>query len=123
MESVARLIIAAETPLAAQVGVVTGLVVVGDLLSTGETWEEAVVGDTPNRPQSRWRSPGSRTSYPVGSTSNPELCRAMISGRKSRLASWNWCDVESFQIERSNQCYELIASLAPSALKTLQTFC
>jgi hypothetical protein len=80
MESVARLIIAAETPLAAQVGVATGLVVVGDLLSTGEAWEEAVVGDTPNRPQSRWRSPGSRTSYPVGSTSNPELCRAMISG-------------------------------------------
>ena len=81
MESVARLIIAAETPLAAQVGIATGLVVVGDLLSTGEAWEEeAVVGDTPNRPQSRWRSPGSRTSYPVGSTSNPELCRAMISG-------------------------------------------
>jgi len=89
MESVARLIIAAETPLAAQVGIATGLVVVGDLLSTGEAWEEeAVVGDTPNRPQSRWRSPGSRTSYPVGSTSNPELCRATISGRKSRLASW-----------------------------------
>jgi hypothetical protein len=77
MESVARLIIAAETPLAAQVGIATGLIVVGGLLSTGEAWEEAVVGDTLNRPQSRWRSPGSRTSYPVDSTSNPELCELL----------------------------------------------
>ena len=35
-------------PLAARVGIATGLVVVGDLIGEGAAQEEAVVGDTPN---------------------------------------------------------------------------
>ena len=35
-------------PLAARVGIATGLVVVGDLVGEGSAQEEAVVGDTPN---------------------------------------------------------------------------
>jgi class 3 adenylate cyclase len=35
-------------PLAARVGIATGLVVVGDLVGEGAAQEEAVVGDTPN---------------------------------------------------------------------------
>ena len=35
-------------PLAARVGIATGLVVVGDLLGTGAAQEEAVIGETPN---------------------------------------------------------------------------
>jgi class 3 adenylate cyclase/predicted ATPase len=35
-------------PLAARVGIATGLVVVGDLIGSGSTQEEAVVGHTPN---------------------------------------------------------------------------
>ena len=36
------------TPLAARVGIATGLVVVGDLIGEGASQEEAVVGETPN---------------------------------------------------------------------------
>ena len=41
-------------PLAARVGIATGLVVIGDLIGEGAAREEAVVGETPNlaiRPQ------------------------------------------------------------------------
>lgn len=36
------------TPLAARIGIATGLVVVGDLVGSGEARERAVVGETPN---------------------------------------------------------------------------
>ena len=35
-------------PLAARIGVATGLVVVGELIGAGAAQEEAVVGETPN---------------------------------------------------------------------------
>jgi class 3 adenylate cyclase len=35
-------------PLAARVGIATGVVVAGDLIGEGPSWEEAVVGETPN---------------------------------------------------------------------------
>jgi class 3 adenylate cyclase len=38
----------AETPLHVRVGIATGIVVVGDLLGSGESQERGVVGDTPN---------------------------------------------------------------------------
>ena len=38
----------AERPLAARVGIATGLVVVGDLVGEGAAREEAVIGETPN---------------------------------------------------------------------------
>ena len=38
----------AATPLAARVGIATGLVVVGELIGEGAAQEEAVVGETPN---------------------------------------------------------------------------
>jgi class 3 adenylate cyclase len=47
-EAVARLATPAGGPLAARVGIATGLVVVGDLLGEGAAREEAVVGATPN---------------------------------------------------------------------------
>src|SRR5438046_7451152 len=46
--AVARLPLAAGEPLAARVGIATGLVVVGDLVGEGAAQEQAVVGDTPN---------------------------------------------------------------------------
>jgi class 3 adenylate cyclase/predicted ATPase len=46
--AVPRLATPAGEPLAARVGIATGLVVVGDLLGEGAAREEAVVGETPN---------------------------------------------------------------------------
>ena len=46
--AVARLAAPAGEPLAARVGIATGLVVVGDLIGEGAAREEAVVGETPN---------------------------------------------------------------------------
>jgi class 3 adenylate cyclase/predicted ATPase len=48
VEAVDRLRSPDGRPLAARVGIATGVVVVGDLLGTGAAQEEAVVGDTPN---------------------------------------------------------------------------
>jgi class 3 adenylate cyclase len=39
---------AASVPLQVRVGIVTGLVVVGDLIGAGPAQEQAVVGETPN---------------------------------------------------------------------------
>ena len=47
-EAVGRLETPAARPLAARVGIATGLVVVGDLVGEGAAQEEAVVGETPN---------------------------------------------------------------------------
>ena len=47
-EAVAQLQTAANEPLAARVGIATGLVVVGDIVGEGSAEEEAVVGETPN---------------------------------------------------------------------------
>jgi len=47
-EAVGRLHTPAGEPLAARVGIATGLVVVGDLVGEGAAREEAVVGQTPN---------------------------------------------------------------------------
>ena len=48
VEAVAELRAPGGRPLAARVGIATGLVVVGDLLGEGAAREEAVVGETPN---------------------------------------------------------------------------
>jgi class 3 adenylate cyclase len=48
VESIPRLTTPADAPLAARVGIATGLVVVGDLIGEGASQEQAVVGDTPN---------------------------------------------------------------------------
>ena len=47
-EAVAQLATPAGEPLAARVGIATGLVVVGDLVGEGGAQEEAAVGETPN---------------------------------------------------------------------------
>jgi class 3 adenylate cyclase len=47
-EAVGHLSSLAGQPLAARVGIATGLVVVGDLIGEGAAREEAVVGETPN---------------------------------------------------------------------------
>jgi class 3 adenylate cyclase/predicted ATPase len=47
-EAVPKLMTAAGTPLQVRVGIATGLVVVGDLIGSGEAQERGVVGDTPN---------------------------------------------------------------------------
>jgi len=48
VEAVPKLITAASTALQVRVGIATGLVVVGDLIGSGEAQERGVVGDTPN---------------------------------------------------------------------------
>jgi predicted ATPase/class 3 adenylate cyclase len=47
-EAVARLTTLTGSPLAARVGIATGLVVVGDLVGETEVEEQAIVGETPN---------------------------------------------------------------------------
>jgi class 3 adenylate cyclase len=46
--AVAKLATPAQEPLAARIGIATGLVVVGDLLGEGSAREETIVGETPN---------------------------------------------------------------------------
>ncbi|MGD9507233.1 MAG: AAA family ATPase [Geminicoccaceae bacterium] len=48
LDAVGRLSAPTGSPLAARVGVATGLVVVGDLVGSGAAQERAVVGETPN---------------------------------------------------------------------------
>jgi len=48
VEAVGRLATPTGEPLAARVGIATGVVVVGDLIGEGAAQEEAVVGETPN---------------------------------------------------------------------------
>ena len=48
VEAAPRLVTAAAAPLHIRVGIATGVVVVGDLLGSGEAQERGVVGDTPN---------------------------------------------------------------------------
>jgi class 3 adenylate cyclase/predicted ATPase len=48
VEAVPMLKTAAGAPLQVRVGIATGLVVVGDLIGSGEAQERGVVGDTPN---------------------------------------------------------------------------
>jgi class 3 adenylate cyclase/predicted ATPase len=48
VEVVPKLITAVSTALQVRIGIATGLVVVGDLIGSGEAQERGVVGDTPN---------------------------------------------------------------------------
>src|ERR1700688_428412 len=48
VEAVPKLETAAGFPLQVRVGIATGLVVVGDLIGSGEAQERGIVGDTPN---------------------------------------------------------------------------
>jgi class 3 adenylate cyclase len=48
VESVPKLPTVAGSPLQVRVGIATGLVVVGDLIGSGEAQERGIVGDTPN---------------------------------------------------------------------------
>src|SRR5271156_5817953 len=48
VEAAPKLVTAAGSPLHVRVGIATGLVVVGDLVGSGEAQEQAVVGETPN---------------------------------------------------------------------------
>jgi class 3 adenylate cyclase/predicted ATPase/DNA polymerase III delta prime subunit len=48
VEAAPKLVTAAGSPLHVRVGIATGLVVVGDLVGSGEAQERGVVGDTPN---------------------------------------------------------------------------
>ena len=48
VEAAPKLEMAAGAPLRVRVGIATGIVVVGDLLGSGESQERGVVGDTPN---------------------------------------------------------------------------
>lgn len=47
-EAVPKLVTAAGSPLAVRIGIATGLVVVGDLIGSGEVQERSVIGETPN---------------------------------------------------------------------------
>jgi predicted ATPase/class 3 adenylate cyclase len=48
VEAVPKLVTATGSPLQVRVGISTGVVVVGDLVGSGEAQERAVVGETPN---------------------------------------------------------------------------
>src|SRR5271168_3630611 len=48
VEAAPKLVTAAGAPLHVRVGIATGLVVVGDLIGSGEAQERGIVGETPN---------------------------------------------------------------------------
>ena len=48
VEAAPKLVTAAGSPLRVRVGIATGLVVVGDLVGSGEAQERGVIGETPN---------------------------------------------------------------------------
>src|SRR5271169_1663132 len=48
VEAAPKLLTAAGSPLRVRVGIATGLVVVGDLIGSGEAQERGIVGETPN---------------------------------------------------------------------------
>src|SRR5258708_11298525 len=48
VEAVPKLTTAAGVPLQVRVGIATGLVVVGDLIGSGEAQERGIIGETPN---------------------------------------------------------------------------
>ena len=48
VEAAPKLVTAAGSPLQVRIGIATGLVVVGDLVGSGEAQERGVVGETPN---------------------------------------------------------------------------
>ena len=48
IEAVCQLDLGTSTPLQVRIGIATGLVVVGDVLSDGLAQEHSVVGETPN---------------------------------------------------------------------------
>jgi hypothetical protein len=48
VEAAPKLVTSAGSPLHVRVGIATGLVVVGELIGSGESQERGVVGDTPN---------------------------------------------------------------------------
>jgi class 3 adenylate cyclase len=48
IEAVPKLATAAGSPLQVRVGIATGLVIVGDLIGSGEAQERGIVGETPN---------------------------------------------------------------------------
>ena len=48
VDAVPELATAAGSPLQVRIGIATGLVVVGDLIGSGEAQERGIVGDTPN---------------------------------------------------------------------------
>jgi class 3 adenylate cyclase/predicted ATPase len=48
VEAVPKCVTAANSPLQVRVGIATGLVVVGDLIGSGEAQERGIVGETPN---------------------------------------------------------------------------
>src|SRR6202020_64651 len=48
IEALPKLTTAAGVPLQVRVGIATGLVVVGDLIGSGEAQERGIVGETPN---------------------------------------------------------------------------
>jgi class 3 adenylate cyclase/predicted ATPase len=48
VEAVPKLVTPANKPLQVRVGIATGMVVVGDLIGSGESQERGVVGETPN---------------------------------------------------------------------------
>src|SRR5271166_3778449 len=64
-----KLMTAAGAPLHVRVGVATGIVVVGDLLGSGEAQERGVVGDTPNLAARLQSSPRARASFSAISSS------------------------------------------------------
>ena len=51
-----------HAPLQTRVGIATGLVVVGDLIGSGASQEQAIVGETPNL-AARFRASQSRTAW------------------------------------------------------------
>jgi class 3 adenylate cyclase len=98
IKALAELETPAGTPLAARMGIATGLVMVGELIGEGAAQEQTVVGETPNLAarlqalaapgsvlisQATRRLVGGPTSAPCASRASPRRCRP--GGSKARV--------------------------------------
>jgi len=89
VEAAPKLETAAGSALHVRVGIATGIVVVGDLLGSGEAQGRGVVGDTPNLAARRRRSPSpTASSSPRARASCWGICSSCsISARRTSRAS------------------------------------
>ena len=94
VQAVGRLTTPAGEPLAARVGIATGLVVVGGLVGEGSAREQAVAGETPNlaaRLQAMAQPGGGRDRRVDAAADRRPGSSSRISGRRRSRASPSRC--------------------------------
>ena len=74
-------------PLQTRIGIATGLVVVGDLIGSGASQEQAIVGDTPNLAA----EPPFPTTFSCSANGSTTMAPATCSGAAAQTADLERC--------------------------------